>query len=511
MKKIIKSSILTILFLAALTVVSHAANQEAATNYGDVDSNGSMLVTVTFPKDVSGSAYDDLFNSSIANDHWTVDRANGTMRKTVTEEEQPFIHYYEGGPVGDGVIVKVATPYTINVGESFSYKNSTSQITASSNPSVVTYSGKTVTGVAAGESDLTISVTSNNNSYTYTHTIKVRGSDGGSNNSGDNSGNHSNPGGGTVDFSNATYSYSETYGLVIDNVEKTDNILYYIIDFNSSTDFTNNAGNVSYNKDKGNYYISLDNAAGDAIMQNKDTYIHIFERVYNGTTTQYVKIAEQKLPKPDLSALNKFSDDTFSANDCTQIILHGLPIDIYGGIYESEGLPSRKLHIKIGQITDSSILNAIRNEDSSGFSKLLAYAQSSTNHVVDITETSNHSNGYEVDTALTHGSNLIDGAYYYLYLVVDDEDGKYLPIESITLARAQVFPNLENYPWYLFFYGSGKFNFDGVTDDSSSSEEEKVPSVLPKTGEGVILLSVVVVLSAIMFIVRGKNKKYGNY
>ena len=57
--------------------------------------------------------------------------------------------------------------------------------------------------------------------------------------------------------------------------------------------------------------------------------------------------------------------------------------------------------------------------------------------------------------------SVTDGKYYFLYAELDDENGKYYPVEGITLAKASVTsPSF----WSLFFLGSDDFSWDILED-----------------------------------------------
>lgn len=493
MKKLIKSSILVAIFMALLTVVSFAADKEATVSYGELKTDGSMQIMVDFPADIdmSSTSYDNFF-SNITSDGWTVSSDRKSMQLTATGvDTKPFIKYYSGGTDDESVVVKVATPYTMKVGNSITFNSST--ITDSSNTTIISFSGNEATALKEGGATLTLSsTTAGGTEYTFKIVITVEGSE-----SGDSSET-------TANFSNATYSYNDSHQLVVENVDKVSNNLFYIVDNNSSTGYSDSAKRLTYNN---NYCIDLNTAAGEAIMQNKDAYIHVFEEVYNSGTYSYIKVTDQKLPKPDLSALNKFNDTTMTTHLGTIISFSSMPVWLHGA---ADGLSARTIHFKIGQITDSNILNAIKNNDANGFSNLLSYAKNATNPTLEKTEVANYPNGYNVNFALTSGSSFIDGAFYYLYAEIDDENGKYIPIESVTIAKASTYPTLEGYPWYLFFYGDDKFNFDGITDDSSNSntEKENLPSRLAQTGESTIFVVAGIILIATFVIIYKKNKKY---
>ena len=106
---------------------------------------------------------------------------------------------------------------------------------------------------------------------------------------------------------------------------------------------------------------------------------------------------------------------------------------------------------------------------------------------------------------------LEDQEYYFLYIKTDDENGKYVSNEAVTLARANVYDN--NY-WSMFFYGSQFFTWTewgtnsggGKTDPGDDSI---VPGTLPKTGyEYVAYGGIILVVAVSGFIAYKKYRKY---
>jgi len=80
-------------------------------------------------------------------------------------------------------------------------------------------------------------------------------------------------------------------------------------------------------------------------------------------------------------------------------------------------------------------------------------------------------------------SGIKDGEYYFLYVKTDDENGKYVSNEAVTLAQASV---IDSSKWWMFFYGSSDFkwaDFGNVsTDKEPSKDQSTAPGVLPQTG-----------------------------
>ena len=238
--------------------------------------------------------------------------------------------------------------------------------------------------------------------------------------------------------------------------------------------------------DDGNY--AIESSARNAMQLADDLYAH----VYN---TNNEKVADIKITKPSFNNVNYFSGLSFSTWNGSQLLFN-LPFDI----------ADRKVTYKIGKITDNSILNKIKNGDSEGFSLLKKYAGDDSSPLYNETVTINSGNGYKEDGAIIEGTKMSDGAYYYLYAEFDTENGKYIPLTSVTLAKASVYPTVD-YHWYLFFYGSKDFNFDGIEDIVTPSDPgSKQPSNLPATGERAIIISLIGITLVVSFVLHKKIK-----
>lgn len=111
---------------------------------------------------------------------------------------------------------------------------------------------------------------------------------------------------------------------------------------------------------------------------------------------------------------------------------------------------NRNVKLKIGKVKDNSILLAIKNNEKNALSKLLNYAKSA-----DSIYTGNSLVGRS-DT-ITNKMELIDKEYYYVYMVLDDENGKYYPVEEVSLYQALVGETVGK---NLFDYLDGQFTWN---------------------------------------------------
>ena len=240
-----------------------------------------------------------------------------------------------------------------------------------------------------------------------------------------------------TDFSNAKYETSlnghiET--LKISGIQpNVDNYTsyYYIITSNSSKpnivtssygaldskNTSNSPTKFTINSDEN--YMHTSNISKYAEL-NQDLYIWILQETRlgdcyfdaNGTyishSTKFVvegkKITRVELPKLNL-ILQKFSIGCWdNKSDNYTYIDFNFPSDT----------ENRKFTIKIGKVTDNSILSKIQNNDYAGFTELLTYAKGHDS-IYSQTLTTKSTAYFKSDSALFDGNKLLDHKAYFIY------------------------------------------------------------------------------------------------
>ena len=213
----------------------------------------------------------------------------------------------------------------------------------------------------------------------------------------------------------------------------------------------------------------------------------------------------EKLTRPALPQLNlilqTFSIGSLdSLDDSYTSIRFNFPSDT----------ANRKFTLKIGKVTNTSILTKIQNNDYSGITDLLAYAKSAQS-IYSQELTTTDVTYFRSDSVLFDGNKLLeDDAYYYIYVEFDDEDGKYYPIEGVTLGQAWI--SSVNDSWNLWAYTSSNFEWGNLTP-SGNNQTVNDPTVsnnpLPATGANIILVGLisVLIISGIIFFIKYNKLK----
>ncbi len=340
-----------------------------------------------------------------------------------------------------------------------------------------------------------------------------------------------------TDFSNASYETAlnwTTETLQIKGIKLNTNDYtnyYYIITSNNTkpnitktaygsidTDKMKNViENFSINTDEN--YIYTRNISKYAEL-NQDMYIWILQESrlgdsyydengnYVSYATRFVsdgkKITRAELPKLNLIlqtfSIGYWNSTTSNKKDNYTYINFNFPTEV----------ENRKFTLKIGKITDNSILSKIQKNDYSGITELLNYAKSHDSiYSQNLTTTSEAY--FESDKSLFDGKKLLQNkGYYYIYVKFDDENGKYYPIEGVTLGQAWLSSSFDS--WDLWAYTSSDFKWDNLSSTSqgtlSKTDDTVVKGVLPHTGvTSVVLISFVSITLLGIFLYK-KYKKY---
>ncbi len=178
---------------------------------------------------------------------------------------------------------------------------------------------------------------------------------------------------------------------------------------------------------------------------------------------------------------------------------------------------NRKFTLKIGKVTDNNILNKIKNGDYSGITELANYAKKSDSiYSKDLTTT--EPGYYRNEDTLFDGRKLLQNrAYYYIYVKFDDENGKYYPIEGVTLAQAYI-SSLNSNDWDMWGYTSSDFDWNNLTStytpsktDDGKKDKTPDPTVtpeekLPQTGLSLVIPVMIIAIGGIIFISYRKFK-----
>ena len=376
-----------------------------------------------------------------------------------------------------------------------------SEITwTSSNTSIATVSSD---GLVKGIKEGTAVITASGSEKTATCTITVKAA------TSDDVEDENN--GDWTDFSNAVFELKKdgisNSIIEISNVTPKNNSNYYLFitsDAREPEVTSDNAEEriiLEYDSDSKKLKTAYSSKVAQYVELNQNLYVTILE--IQSYTNEKVVIYGKKLERYEEAKYSDAFHATFITYDSVQLVT----------TFTHAKENNRKIQVKVGKITDISILQKIKNQDSSGFADLLTFAKSDNgiyDKIVDADKDDGYAIEYNAGDSISAGntsgnsvinlSNLQDGEYYFLYVKTDDENGKYISQEAVTLTQADVFSD----SWYLLFYGSSDFQWA----DFSDVEQDKTTAtvILPNAG-----IDAVIWMAVSLIIVGGGVFSYRQY
>lgn len=315
-----------------------------------------------------------------------------------------------------------------------------------------------------------------------------------------------------TDFSNAKYELKKSgkSSAVVEisevNYKERSSYYLYITSSSNKPDITSldSSEKIGLVKEKNKLVSAETSKVAGKVELNQDLYATVVESDSNNK--QSIVAYGNKLTRFEEPQYSDAFVGTYMANEKSQIVTN----------FTHSKENNRKIQIKVGKITDISILKKIKNQDSAGFSELLKFAKSSSG-IYDNTlnaDTDELSVGYNVGTGKIEEKSVIDlkglqnDEYYYLYVKTDDENGKYISNEAVTLAYTIVYDGKYGSIWGLYTYGSSDFkwvDFGNITE--VENDDSIAPVELPHAGlKNILWIGIIAITGAI--VLYKKSNKY---
>lgn len=226
------------------------------------------------------------------------------------------------------------------------------------------------------------------------------------------------------------------------------------------------------------------------LEKSGDIYIWIYEtQIVNNARQNKCIIEAQKIERPALKKMGTRMKCYFF-NEETSTYL-----------YEAQGYESaRKINLKIGKVTDKKILRAIKNGETDCLQKLLDYAKNADSIYTGTVPLGR-------SESITNKLNLVNDEYYYVYMVLDDENGKYFPVEDVSLYQALTYEKDGKTSKNLFDYLNDNFKWN-LGNDDTTIDNTTATGKLPQTGASIVIYVAItlVIVAGVIFAI--KYKKY---
>lgn len=226
------------------------------------------------------------------------------------------------------------------------------------------------------------------------------------------------------------------------------------------------------------------------LEKSEDIYVWIYEtQIVNNVRQNKCIIEAKKIERPALKKIGTRMKCYFYNEETSTNLFEA---------YDYEN--ARKINVKIGKVTDKSILRAIKNGETDCLQKLLDYAKNADSIYTGTVPLGR-------SESITNKLNLVNDEYYYVYMVLDDENGKYFPVEDVSLYQALTYEKDGKTSKNLFDYLNDNFKWN-LGNDDTTIDNTTATGKLPQTGASIVIYVAItlVIVAGVIFAI--KYKKY---
>lgn len=231
-------------------------------------------------------------------------------------------------------------------------------------------------------------------------------------------------------------------------------------------------------QDDGTYLSYINNEISSL---NKDMYYAVVETT---SSEKKVQMAVKKVDRPALPNYGHRLDIFFVYKE---------HLSVYQTVYGISS-PNRKMKYKIGKITDVNLLKTFKTDEVKAFNNLYTYAKSDKGFYSGTAIVGDEQQANPI-TSL----NIEASSYYYCYMEMDDENGKYLPIDDVAIYQGSTDGTILH-----FAFASMKIDESNPVENDPTVAKEPYP----KTG-AIVFGSIATLLlgSAVVFFIKNRELK----
>ena len=273
-----------------------------------------------------------------------------------------------------------------------------------------------------------------------------------------------------TDFSKAVVSFSfetdSSITMKISNIKKLDNHSYYAYIGSGKASISKEDKEATVQFLKVENEDTLKGTLPNKCMALNETFYYAFIDYSQG---EEKILATGQIERPELPPIGSRIDAYLYVKGSCSIYQHTYSDSSY----------DRKINYKIGKVNDINILKAFKSNETEGFKQLLDYAKKNP-AVTEGTLSVDESNYNPIDDV-----SLEEKGYYFAYYSMDDENGKYYPLEDVQIYIESLGT------LYHFAYGSMQISEDNFEDPTLSPE--KLPYAGTIAVSGAVLLSAIII------------------
>ena len=311
----------------------------------------------------------------------------------------------------------------------------------------------------------------------------------------------------------AEYNDAISYKITITGLEYDSNYTYEAIicqkdeldDLNFAAVF-GKSFSINYNNEtglwEGTTLVARDGVKAYAPFEKAGQYYICIARAENHNWFNCEIIdGPREIETPDLPPLGKRMN-IYASYDSTSchIEVNALNTMLHNGV-------QRTIRFYVGEVTDTELLKKLSENKEASYDELLQYAKEQLPNLQE--DSFQDTKTGILDYNIVADYPIENGKYYFLYSILDNENGTYVDVEDIEIyngKRSSQGVRLANFEYTVPEEESSiNINNNIINTNNDSTTANKI---LPKAGISIAILLILIISIICMILLYLKNKKY---
>ena len=168
----------------------------------------------------------------------------------------------------------------------------------------------------------------------------------------------------------------------------------------------------------------------------------------------------------------------------------------------------RTIRFYVGEVTDTELLKKLSENKEASYDELLQYAKEQLPNLQE--DSFQDTKTGIVDYNIVADYPIENGKYYFLYSILDNENGTYADVEDIEIyngKRTSQGVGLANFEYTM---PEEKENSTNINNNiiNTNNDSTTANKILPKAGVSIAILLILIISIICMILLYLKNKKY---
>lgn len=266
---------------------------------------------------------------------------------------------------------------------------------------------------------------------------------------------------------------------------------------------------IKYNQETNSWEgISSQPIGGNTLYSGFDKkgqyYVYVAAREAGTTRNWVILDGPTEIETPPLPSLgNRISIHTSYNGTNYYIRVNALDTMLHNGV-------QRTIRFYVGEVTDTELLRKLSEDKEGNYEELLQYAKEQVPNLQE--DSFQDTETGTLDYNIVANYPIENGKYYFIYSILDNENGTYVDVEDIDIyngVRSSQGVALEDFEYNETQENPQDQNGNSVNNGNTANKDNTIATKpLPNAGSSIVAIVILIVTITCVVVLYMKNKEY---